>query len=49
MLLVSIALAQNVDVDATDVLTASDLPWEATSVGHPALWSTEDGFSMLFE
>ena len=49
LLFISVALAQHVDVDATDVLTVDDLPWEASAVGHPALWSDEQGFTMLFE
>jgi len=49
LLFVSIALAQHVDVDATDVITTADLPWAASAVGHPALWSTDTGFAMVFE
>jgi len=47
--IISSALAQHVDIDDVAVLTAADLPWVATSVGHPAIWEEDGGVSMVFE
>lgn len=49
LLAFTLAFAQHVDIDATAVLTTDDLPWEASSVGHPAIWETRIGLSMIFE
>jgi len=49
LLFLSAALAQHVDLDHGEVLTAADLPFEALTVGHPSLQYRDGRFVMLFE